>query len=116
MDTVLEYADDYLFDNVYAKLVPAEPAVNATLEFATSALARDSDLRIAASLMTIVTLGGWAFYLLAATLSYYFIFDHEYMKHPKFLKNQVRLEIECAVKAVPGFARTCGFVCLFACR
>lgn len=105
MDTALAFADQYLLDSVYAKLLPAEQYSNATFTQQQSALARDDDLRIALSLTVMVTLGGWLFYLTAATLSYYFVFDHETMKHPKFLKNQVRLEIECAVKAVPGFSR-----------
>lgn len=41
-------------------------------------------------------------YFLFATLSYYFIFNHEMMKHPRFLKNQVRKEILCSLKAFPG--------------
>jgi lathosterol oxidase len=38
------------------------------------------------------------------------------MKHPKFLKNQVSLEIDCAVKAVPGFVcKWCFWVLLRRC-
>jgi lathosterol oxidase len=55
------------------------------------------------SLFVVVTIGGWLFYLSAACFSYFVFFDHETMKHPRFLKNQVRLEIETAVSAVPGF-------------
>ncbi|EFP85269.2 uncharacterized protein PGTG_11438 [Puccinia graminis f. sp. tritici CRL 75-36-700-3] len=33
-------------------------------------------------------------------LSYFFIFDHRLKKHPKFLKNQIKLEILCALKAI----------------
>ncbi|KAG2217167.1 hypothetical protein INT45_003591 [Circinella minor] len=105
MDVALEYADEYFFDSVYAKLLPAQNFVNGTLDdVVTSAWSRDNDMRMCLSIFIIVTLGGWFFYLSAATFSYYFLFDHEYMKHPKFLKNQVRLEIDCAVKAVPGFS------------
>ena len=105
MDVALEYADEYFFDSLYAKLLPSQSIVNGTLDdVVTSAWSRDNDMRICLSLFVIVTLGGWFFYLSAATFSYYVFFDHEYMKHPKFLKNQVRLEIDCAVKAVPGFS------------
>lgn len=56
----------------------------------------------------IISLGVFTFigihilYFLFAWLSYYFIFNHEMMKHPRFLKNQVRLEIIASVKAFPG--------------
>lgn len=106
MDTALEFLDTYLLDSIYAKVFPATVVANATSTAAiTSALARDNDIRIALSIFVFVTLGGWFFYLTAACFSYYVFFDHETMKHPKFLKNQVRLEIDCAVKAVPGFSR-----------
>ncbi|KAI9284156.1 hypothetical protein BC943DRAFT_326451 [Umbelopsis sp. AD052] len=104
MDTVLEILDPLVFDSIYAKILPAPVLANATSGVAiTSALSRDNDIRIALSIFVLVTLGGWFFYLSAATFSYFFLFDHEIMKHPKFLKNQVSLEIDCAVKAVPGF-------------
>lgn len=35
-------------------------------------------------------------------MSYFFIFDKRMMKHPRFLKNQIRLEIQCSLKAFPG--------------
>lgn len=105
MDTLLELADDYFLDSIYAKAFPEQLASNSTLQFPpTSPWARDSDLRICLSLAVLVTIGGWLFYMGFSTLSYYLIFDHETMKHPKFLKNQVRQEIECASKAIPGFA------------
>ncbi|KAH8551933.1 hypothetical protein BGW37DRAFT_492953 [Umbelopsis sp. PMI_123] len=105
MDTLLEILDPLVLDSIYAKVLPAPALANATSNVAiTSALARDNDFRQALSIFVIVTLGGWFFYLTAACFSYYVLFDHETMKHPKFLKNQVRLEIDCAVKAVPGFS------------
>lgn len=32
-------------------------------------------------------------------LSYYFLFDHRMMNHPRFLKNQIKLEIQSSVRA-----------------
>lgn len=101
MDTALEFLDDTLLDNVYAKVFPATIGSNETVEILVSIFPRNNDIRIFLSIFTFITLGGWLFYLSAACFSYYVFFDHETMKHPKFLKNQVRLEIECAVKAVP---------------
>lgn len=106
MDVLLHCADEYVLDNLYSKILstPAFSGNNTFFAPTTAEWTRDNDWRIVLSLSVLVTLGGWFFYLAAATFSYYFIFDHETMKHPKFLKNQVRLEIDCAVKAVPGFA------------
>lgn len=103
MDSALEFLDDHLLDNVYSQLFPA--TTNGTLDTFISVLPRNNDVRILMSLFTFITLGGWFFYLSAACFSYYVFFDHETMKHPKFLKNQVRLEIESAVKAVPVISR-----------
>lgn len=63
--------------------------------------AEDNIIRQYLSLMLIVTLGGYVLYLLPATLSYYFLFDRDLMKHPQFLKNQVRREIICASSSLP---------------
>lgn len=104
MDTALEFLDEHVLDAVYNQLLPAV-TTNDTVGTFTSVLSRDNDIRISLSIFIFITLGGWFFYLSAACFSYYIFFDHQTMKHPKFLKNQVRLEIECAVKAVPGISR-----------
>lgn len=44
---------------------------------------------------------GVILYFLFATLSYVFIYDKESFKHPKFLKNQISLEIKQASEAMP---------------
>lgn len=36
-----------------------------------------------------------------AFFSYYFIFNHEMKKHPRYLKNQVSLEIKHSLSAFP---------------
>ncbi|KAL4228885.1 Lathosterol oxidase [Mactra antiquata] len=64
----------------------------------------DNVTRQLISLFIIATLGGYVLYLLLATLSYFFIFDHRLMKHPHFLKDQVRLEIIYTCKSVPCMA------------
>lgn len=56
------------------------------------------------SLFAIVVIGGYVMYLSLATLSYYFIFDHKLLKHPKMLKDQVKLEIIYTCKSVPLMA------------
>lgn len=48
-----------------------------------------------------VYLGIHVMYFSMATFSYYYIFDHRMMKHPRFLKNQVRKEIVYSLQAFP---------------
>ncbi|RDB25784.1 Lathosterol oxidase [Hypsizygus marmoreus] len=54
------------------------------------------------SLTAITLIGVHILYFLFAGLSYYFIFNHDMMRHPRFLKNQVKQEIQCSLRAFPG--------------
>ncbi|KAF9381219.1 c-5 sterol desaturase [Podila verticillata] len=67
-------------------------------------LAQDSILRQTLSLFVLTLIGAHVMYFLFATSSYYLVFDQNHTKHPKFLKNQVKLEIEMSLKALPGIA------------
>lgn len=100
MDTVLEFLDDHLLDGIYSKIFPAANELNGTATL-TPVFHRDNDIRISLSIFAFVTISALFFYFSTACFSYYVLFDHESEKHPKFLRNQVRLEIECAVKAIP---------------
>jgi lathosterol oxidase len=146
MDLVLSIADEYVFDKVWAKLVPlsAFPSTAASLALSNSTFAnpiarsssawsqlvahlprpqisteelasisakplaqisawpRDYVPRQVLSLSVITLVGIHILYFLFAWLSYQFIFNHEMMKHPRFLKNQVKLEIQCSLRAFPG--------------
>jgi len=85
MDVVLEYADYYFFTpNVYPEW-----------------WAEDDIWRQFISLNIITNLGGLLLYLITATLSYLFVFDHELLKHPLILENQVRKEITFTIKSIP---------------
>lgn len=157
MDVLLDLADHFLLDKVWAKLVPL-PANNqlfqivgptasslfsnvtsvpltaaktpllltlanalpvslrppppssllassllsdpATLE-SLSAFPRTYVLRQLFSILTLTVVGIHILYFLFATLSYYLIFDHRMMRHPRFLKDQVKLEIMCSLWAFP---------------
>jgi Delta7-sterol 5-desaturase len=48
--------------------------------------------------------GGAAIYFIVSTLSYVFVFDKTTFKHPKFLNNQITMEIRQAVGSMPGMA------------
>ena len=56
-----------------------------------SAWPREYIVRQILSVTTLTIIGIVALYLLFAGISYYFIFDHRMMRHPRFLKNQVKL-------------------------
>ncbi|KAH8786366.1 hypothetical protein F5882DRAFT_123391 [Hyaloscypha sp. PMI_1271] len=66
-----------------------------------SQLPRDNAYRQFFSLFLIMWLLGALLYFIVATLSYIFIFDKTTFKHPKFLQNQVRMEISQAVNSMP---------------
>lgn len=161
MDIVLEFADYYALDAVYATLFPSSlcqhlpallsknlrigsyaqtaldfalavnsstPAVRTTSELyeLTKDYVRQKDIygyfpeflsesvythasifprhhwfRESLSLLVIGTLFGWALYLTAATFSYKVIFDKEVFNHPRYLKNQMLLEIRHAMGLIP---------------
>jgi lathosterol oxidase len=54
------------------------------------------------SLSVVTLVGIFCLYFLFAGLSYQYIFNHDMMSHPRFLKNQVKLEIQCSLRAFPG--------------
>ena len=66
-----------------------------------SAWPRDYMPRQIISLLALTLVGIHILYFVFAGLSYKYIFNHEMMKHPRFLKNQVKLEIQCSLKAFP---------------
>lgn len=124
MDVILDLADDYIFDNLYAYLLPSPPLpqmlnnlnlnssstlTSTSTDYTstyfhpstTSLLPRDSALRQTISLFWIAGLGAAALYFLFCTLSYYLVFDRRLEHHPRYLKNQVRQEIYSSLIAIP---------------
>ena len=115
MDLVLHIADEYLLDSVWARLVPLDHpladhhsrpflAGNAsTIALQPqSAWPRDHIPRQLLSLIVVTLIGIHLLYFIFAGLSFKLIFNHDMMRHPRFLKNQIKLEILCSVKAFPG--------------
>ena len=47
---------------------------------------------------------GLVLYFICASLSYFFIFDHATFTHPKYLKNQIQLEIRQTMISMPLMA------------
>ena len=67
-------------------------------------LTEDNLVRQVLSLLTLTYMGALFMYFTFSTLSYFFMFDKAHQKHPKYLKNQVKLEIQMSMKALPGIA------------
>jgi len=65
---------------------------------------RDYFPRQLISLIGITLVGIHILYFLFAGLSYLFVFNHDMMKHPRFLKDQVKLEIQTSLSSFPGMA------------
>ncbi|KAK3848047.1 MAG: putative sterol delta 5,6-desaturase [Linnemannia gamsii] len=82
--------------NVYSATTAAGLTLN-TLE-------QDNVIRQTISLFHLTLLGAFLMYFTFASTSYFFVFDQNHTKHPKYLKNQVKLEIQMSVKALPGIA------------
>ncbi|KAI6353541.1 hypothetical protein MCOR25_008945 [Pyricularia grisea] len=132
MDIVLEITDTFLWDYMYAFAAPATapPYDYPNLSNGTavahngweykpstaffslqpsqaayqSSLPRDNIYRQGFSLFLIYWIFGVLVYYIFATASYLFIFDKKQMEHPKFLKNQIKLEMIQANKAFPVMA------------
>lgn len=104
MDVILEYADEYAFDKVYAYAFPlvtdSVASGNATLP-AVSRLARDAIPRQCMSLLFIAWAAAIVLYFIFCSLSYFFLYDRRLEHHPRFLKNQIRQEIISSLIAAP---------------
>ncbi|XP_075938202.1 uncharacterized protein LOC142938720 isoform X3 [Anarhichas minor] len=84
MDHVLNIADSYIFTPyVYPASWP-----------------EDGALRQIISLWVVTNLGAVLIYLGFGALSFYYVFDHKLMKHPQFIKNQLRKEIQLSVVSI----------------
>ncbi|KAJ3366151.1 Lathosterol oxidase [Allomyces javanicus] len=101
MDIVLDYADHYVLDTVYAHIARAFAATPWHDLVDAHLLVRDSLIRQGWTLFWLNAIGAIILYLLLATVSFYTIYDHDQMKHPKFLPNQIQREIKLSVIALP---------------
>ncbi|KAI5868034.1 C-5 sterol desaturase [Durotheca rogersii] len=132
MDVVLELTDTFVTDYLYALALPANPVgldipnlansserVSSSWKFKTanpyfsfepskyaymSVWDRDNIYRQTITLFLLTWIFGFILYFVFATLSYVFVFDKKTTKHPKYLKNQMWLEIKQANRALPGMS------------
>ncbi|KAJ3034538.1 c-5 sterol desaturase [Rhizophlyctis rosea] len=92
MDIVLDFMDNAAFDKMYTHFpTTLQPFVDT----------RTHAVRQLASLYIIALGGSLLLYFFFSAVAYYFLFDHDLMKHPKFLKNQIRREIALSVQSLP---------------
>ncbi|KAL1888019.1 c-5 sterol desaturase [Sporothrix stenoceras] len=133
MDIALELMDTFVFDYCYSAIFPPAAAAykagygtngTAPQTFSTwqyepssflftlepsryayeTSVPRDNIFRQYFSLFLITWFFGLLTYFMFSTLSYVFIFDKKTMEHPKYLKNQVWLEMYQANVAMPIMA------------
>lgn len=85
-------------DEVYGevpKLFPLNDYTNDSL------LLRTNIFRQAFSIFIITAVFGWLLYFSVAYMSYLTVFDKKIFNHPRYLKNQIWLEIQRASTAIP---------------
>lgn len=128
MDVALEVCDHVFFDKIYATLLPAPQypfqdvhnhTVGPSWEYQPStkmfslhpkpiaymsAWPRDHTARQFISSFLITWIFGLLAYYVFSTLSYIFVFDKKTCEHPKYLKNQIKLEMMQANVAMPIMA------------
>ncbi|KAL1915690.1 uncharacterized protein VTP21DRAFT_6449 [Calcarisporiella thermophila] len=109
MDLVLELCDGFFLDSLYSRLFASEFMSSLAPSLAQAMLSRDFLLRQFLSLMLLVTVSAYLIYFLFAGLSYRYFFNHELMRHPKFLKGQLQMEIAMSVRSLPYLSL---FTCL----
>eukprot|EP00043_Microstomoeca_roanoka_P014880 m.148341 g.148341 ORF g.148341 m.148341 type:complete len:289 (-) comp16131_c4_seq1:138-1004(-) len=67
-------------------------------------IAEDNPYRQLLVLWAVAGLGGGLLYVSTAALGWFFLFDKQLRRHPKFIENQEIKEITASLKAVPGMA------------
>ncbi|KAK9367277.1 hypothetical protein V1509DRAFT_626824 [Lipomyces kononenkoae] len=97
-----------LSKNLSLSYIPSEPYeyifVSAPATAYLSTIPRTNIIRQYISLIFITYVFGLGVYFIFATLSFVFVYDKRNMEHPKYLKNQMRMEIRQALNTMPYMA------------
>ena len=118
MDYVLHICDKFVLDNLYRRSLPcdsflapyADHLVGDTVTCVHGTfLPRDNIYRQYISLSLITWIFGFVIYMLTASLSYWLVFDKRTKNHPRYLRNQIWLEIGLTMAALPGMALLTAF-------
>ncbi|KAF7590321.1 hypothetical protein BBP40_002971 [Aspergillus hancockii] len=126
MDVILDVIDTFVLDRLYAAILPSSPidplhttpenhirynqhvGIYYPLEPSRWADAsqwkRDNINRQAISLFLITWIFGLLMYLLGSTLVYHILFDKKLLRHPRYLPNQIRLELKQGLTSIPVMA------------
>ncbi|KAJ5140961.1 hypothetical protein N7448_004369 [Penicillium atrosanguineum] len=119
MDVILDVLDTFLLDRFYAWALPGAPALEGVADplwnqhvnlyyplqpskwVEASQWKRDNMMRQALSLFIL----SWAFatilYLGGSYVMYHTLFDKKLERHPRFLKNQIRMELHQGLTSIP---------------
>lgn len=90
MDVVIDFEDEYFFDWFYKTASPGGTWLD-----------RQDATRQFCSIYATVMVHGALLYFIFSGIDWVFFFDKTYLKHPKFLKNQVFREILTAGGSIP---------------
>ncbi|KAK9467892.1 hypothetical protein V1512DRAFT_122355 [Lipomyces arxii] len=100
----LEFLSD-LSKNLSLPYIPVKPYEYTVIPAPEAAylttVPRTNIFRQSLSLFLLTWFFGIILYYLFASLSYFLIFDKRTMNHPKYLKNQIRMEMQQAMSAMP---------------
>ena len=77
---------------------------SSSLSSAASLFPRDSIIRQFISLFLLAWSSSLVLYLAVSALSYYYLFDRRLEHHPRFLKNQIKMEIDMSLRSQPIIA------------
>ncbi|KAL3476349.1 hypothetical protein BJX99DRAFT_141927 [Aspergillus californicus] len=123
MDVLLDVLDTFVLDQFYALVLPARNSISDAesqgiynqhiglyyplqpSSYADSSTwKRDHIARQAFSLFLVAWIFGLAMYLIGSIIVYHTMFDKRLLRHPLYLPNQIRLEIQQGVSAIPVIA------------
>ncbi|GLI74363.1 c-5 sterol desaturase [Penicillium ochrochloron] len=123
MDVLLDVLDTFVFDRLYASVLPdtnaGSDAINLSLLnqhikvyfplepsgwAEASLLKRDNMARQTLSLFLMIWFFGLAMYLIGSFIMYHTVYDKRLLKHPRYLPNQIKQEINQGLSAIPVMA------------
>ncbi|CAN3374017.1 hypothetical protein DIURU_001777 [Diutina rugosa] len=88
---------NYQNDDIYGapRYLPPGPWMDKSM------FARDNLFRESINMFITTAIFGWLLYFSVATISYFTVFDKKIFNHPRYLKNQMRLEMGYASRSIP---------------
>ncbi|EGG01568.1 uncharacterized protein MELLADRAFT_50057 [Melampsora larici-populina 98AG31] len=109
MDIILNKADEIFLDYLWSKAFPINSSNHQSFQNINqtnltrnhlSTFNRQNLFRQSISISSLALISVPILYLSLGLISFYFLFDHRLMNHPRFLKNQIQLEIYASLRAI----------------